>query len=198
MSDNDYAEAQQRFAANLQTAEAELKNAGADPNTGFAPGQVHHSQLPQPTIDVEKMAEADRLQQFQDEKGKRPYLTDPAYRNGVEQMRREAFGAAPVAAAPTEPVAPVEPVEPTGSPAERLISEVSERLESGDIIQPDEYTPELFAELSASYSIADLLPAGFGIGATEAMQLRAAKKAGVSETVIRTIVAEMVKAQQQD
>ena len=65
------------------------------------------------------------------------------------------------------------------------------------MIEPVDYSPELFNELSAGYRIDDLLPAGFGIGASESEQLCAARSAGVPESQIRTIVAELVKAQEQ-
>ena len=96
MTDNDYAEAEARFAANVQRSEAEMQQAGLDPDTGFVPGQEHESQRPAPVVDANLLAEATRLQTARDETGRRPFVENEQYRLKVEQMMREAFGADPV------------------------------------------------------------------------------------------------------
>lgn len=191
---NEYAEAHERFAQNVQAATEQQRLSGADPNTGMTPGQSHPSQQLAPTVNEALLAKANSMQAERDENGRRRYHEDSAFRAEVEAIRIEGCGgpAVPVAQQQAQ-----QPVEPVGSPADRLVAEVSEQLDSGDVIEPADYAPDLFSELSASYRIADLLPAGFGIGATESAQLRAARYAGVPESQIRTIVAELVKAQQQ-
>lgn len=194
---NNYAEAHARFEANVQLADAEMKQAGLDPETGFAPGQEHPSQQPTPAVNVDLLAEADRLQAARDETGRRPYVEDQAYRNKVEQLRQQAFGADPAQQPQVSTPPRQEPVEPQGTPADRSAADLNERLDSGDIVEPGEVEPETWGRLTANYRLDDLLPRGFGVGALEAEQLRAARYAGVPESQIRTIVAQLVKAQQQ-
>lgn len=190
--------ARARFVANVQLATQQQVNSGLDPVSGLAPGQEHASQQPAPAVDAAKLADINAMQleiiTEGDDKGRRRYQVDSAFREQVERLRFAAMGGEPLEQHPAQQPPKVEP--PQGTPAERLAAEVTGKLESGDVIEPSEYAPELFGELSAGYSIADLLPAGFGIGATESAQLRAAKRAGVPESQIRTIVANLVKEQQ--
>ena len=197
MTDNNELsqQAHERFAANVQAATEQQRLSGADPNTGMPPGQSHPSQQLASTVNQALLDKANAMQIEKDENGRRRYHEDSAFRAEVEAIRMEAFGGP--AAVPVAQQKAQQPVESVGSPVDRLVTEVSERLDSGDVIEPADYSPELFGELSAGYRIADLLPAGFGLGATESEQLRAARYAGVPESQIRTIVAQLVKAQQQ-
>lgn len=196
MTDNNELsqQAHERFAANVQAATEQQRLSGADPNTGMPWGQSHPSQQLAPTVNEALLAKADAMQIEKDENGRRRYHEDSAFRAEVEAIRMEAFGG-PAAVPVAQQQQAQQPVEPVGSPADRLVAEVSERLDSGDVIEPADYSPDLFSELSAGYRIADLLPAGFGLGATESAQLLAARSAGVPESQIRSIVAQMIKTQ---
>ena len=186
-NNNDYAEAHQRFEANLQTAKAEMQQSGLDPDTGFAPGQVHHSQAPEPVVNAYMLAEADRLQAARDESGRRPYVEDEAYRNKVEQMRRQAFGADPVQPQQATPQAPTGPKPAEGTPGERM----TEYLEQGGTVGQSDVNEGTWEALTAGYDVD--LPEGFVLAGEHVEMLWNARKTGVSQDVVTRYIAEALK-----
>ena len=51
-------------------------------------------------------------------------------------------------------------------------------------------------QLSAGYNLSTVLPPDFGIDAYAAEQLYAARQAGLTEQQVRSVIAQLVKAQQ--
>ena len=194
MSDQDsdaLTQAQQRFSQNVQTAEQQQRESGADPNTGMPPGQSHPSQMPEPTVNHELLKQAEEMQTHKDAEGKRPYIYDSEYRNRVEAIRAQAYGGPTVPVAETQPTqAPTEVLPPQGSPEQRASAELDARLNSGDVVQVGELPPEMLH----GYTIT--LPEGFGLDQTAVSEIAAARKAGITQSQLDVMVAEIVRAQQ--
>ena len=192
-------QAHDRFAANVQTVEQQRLAAGTanDPNTGLPPGQEHPSQMPAPSVNNELLQQANEMQIHKDEAGKRPYIYDSEYRNRVEAIRAQAYGkpAAPVVQQQPAQQPEQKPVGGEGSPEDRAAATVDELLDSGDIVEASNVDEATFSKLTAGYNIRNHLPEGFGIDATAAEQLYAARQAGLTESQVQSIVAHMVKAQ---
>ena len=190
-------QAHDRFAANVQavTEQQRLSGTANDPNTGLPPGQEHPSQMPAPTINQKLLQTAADMQAQTDEHGIRLYVTDSAHRERTEAVRRQAYGGPAVPVAETQPQAPTEPVVGEGSPEDRAAATVQELLDSGDIVEAGNVDEATFSKLTAGYNLRQFLPQGFGIDATAAEQLYAARQAGLTESQVQSIVAHMVKAQ---
>lgn len=191
MTENTY-DPHAAFQANLQKAEADMKQAGLDPK-GHAPGQVHQSQQATPTVNQALLEKANAMQIEKDENGRRRYHEDSAFRAEVEAIRMQAFGgpAVPVAQQP----APA-PVDPQGSPADRLEAEIRERIENNEVISPADYGDEMFREYAAGYDVADLLGNEFGFNAEHSAMLHAAREAGIPASSVRATIARLIKDQQ--
>lgn len=190
MSDqnNDYAEAHPRFAQNVQVAAEQNRQSGANPNTGLPLGQSHPSQEMAPAVNVNMLAEADRLQAARDDSGRRPYEYDEAYRNKVEQLRQQAFGADPAQPYQSMPQAPTElPLEPQGSPGERL----AEHLQNGGQISRSEVNDGTWDALTAGYDVN--LPEGYVLAGEHVEMLHTARAAGVTQDIIDRYIAEALK-----
>ena len=193
MTDDTY-DGQAEFQKNLEKAVQQYTAEGRDVD-GLAPGQTHASQRPVPQPNAVLMAQADELQAQKDENGNRLYVTDSQFREKVEAIRRQAYGGDAPATAPQQPATaqqPAEPVQGEGTPLERAQREV----ESSGFVETSSLTPDDFREL-CGYDLSDTIPTsdGWGIGETEIAQLNALRKAGVSESQVKKIVADIVRQQ---
>ncbi len=186
---NEYAEAHARFSANVQRADAEMKQAGLDPDTGFVPGQEHESQKPAPAVNADLLAEATRLQTYVDpDTGNRPFVEDEAYRHMAEQKMREAFGADPVQPQQSTPQAPTEPpLGAQGSPGERM----TEHLQNGGTVAQSDVNEGTWDALTAGYDVR--LPEGYVLAGEHVEMLHNARNAGVSQDIVTRYIAEALK-----
>ena len=196
--DNEQYSGHVEFQKNLERTVQEYQAEGRDVNTGLAPNQQHPSQRPVPQPNAVLMAQADELQAQKDENGNRLYVTDSQFREKVEAIRRQAYGGDAPAQQPATAPQPAtaqetaEPVQGEGTPLERAQREV----ETSGFVETSSLTPDDFREL-CGYDLSDTIPTsdGWGIGDTEIAQLNALRKAGVSESQVKKIVADIVRQQ---
>jgi len=175
-------ESQQRFDENVKLIE----------QAGAPPAQEHPSLKVVPTVNAALMQTAADMQAQTNENGVRLYEIDDQHRARTEAVRVAALGgpeAPPVApAVPAAPPVEVEP--PQGTPEERAATDLAERLNSGDIVD----VAELSSEELSGYTVN--LPDNFGLDQTTINDIAAARKAGVTQSQLDIMIAEIVKSQQ--
>lgn len=194
MTDENY-DPQAEFAKNLSKIQGEMQSNNVDPATGFRPGQSHQSQRGQPNVDPAKLQAALVLHSETDENGRRLMEYSDSHRKRVDEAYKAAYGeGAQQRAAPSQTAQePAEAKRGEGSPAERSAAELD-----ADGFTPFNWSdPESMRELTSGYDLSEVLPTGdeWGLGAQDVADLKAARRAGLSQRQVEKIVLERIRGQ---